>query len=124
MKKVKRNMPHVCFLCGKNGTADPLDKHHIFGGARRGKSEQYGLYVYLCHDHCHENGKHAAHRDPETAQLLHEYGQRLAMREQGWNTQEFIYEFGKNYLDPDEEPEYTPAVLDFFAVINEAPLPF
>ena len=22
----------VCFLCGRDGTEDPLDFHHIFGG--------------------------------------------------------------------------------------------
>lgn len=38
-----------CWLCGRNGTAEPLDKHHIFGGAYRKKSEKYGLTVYLCH---------------------------------------------------------------------------
>ena len=32
-----------CWLCGRNGTAEPLDKHHIFGGAYRKKSEKYGL---------------------------------------------------------------------------------
>ena len=41
-----------CFLCGRNGADDPLDKHHIFGGAYRKKSERYGLTVYLCHDRC------------------------------------------------------------------------
>lgn len=30
-----------CWLCGRNGTAEPLDKHHIFGGAYRKKSEKY-----------------------------------------------------------------------------------
>ena len=42
-----------CWLCGRNGTAEPLDKHHIFGGAYRKKSEKYGLTVYLCHGSCH-----------------------------------------------------------------------
>jgi hypothetical protein len=36
-----------CWLDQRNGYADPLDKHHIFGGAYRKKSEKYGLYVYL-----------------------------------------------------------------------------
>lgn len=102
MKRVKRELPHECWLCGRNGCGDPLDKHHIFGGANRSKSEQYGLYVYLCHNRCHENGPDAVHRNPETAQRLHEYGQRLAMEEQNWTAEEFRFEFGKNYLGGDE----------------------
>ena len=91
-----------CAVCGRNGTADPLDKHHIFGGALRKKSEKYDLTVYLCHSRCHEFGPRAAHRCRETAQLLHEYGQRKAMAEQGWTTEEFVLEFGKNYLPAEE----------------------
>lgn len=29
------------------------------------------------------------------------YGQEKAMREQGWTVDEFIREFGKNYLEED-----------------------
>ena len=46
----------VCWLCGRNGNGDPLECHHIFGGAMRKKSEKYGLKVYLCGDRCHRNG--------------------------------------------------------------------
>lgn len=99
MKKVKRELAHECWLCGRNGCADPLDKHHIFGGGNRRKSEQYGLFVYLCHNRCHENGPEAVHRNPETAQKLHEYGQRLVMEEQGWTVEDFRLEFGRNYLE-------------------------
>lgn len=91
-----------CFLCGKNGCGDPLDEHHIFNGAYRDKSERYGLTVFLCHDRCHENGPRAAHRNAETRQMLHEYGQRKAMEENGWSTEDFIREFGKNYLHEEE----------------------
>ena len=92
-----------CFLCGRNGSGDPLDKHHIFGGAFRKKSERYGLTVYLCHDRCHENGPEAAHRNAGTMRTLREYGQRKAMEENGWSVADFIREFGKNYLDGEEE---------------------
>lgn len=88
----------TCFLCGRNGCCDPLDRHHIFGGARRDLSEKYGAVVDLCHDRCHENGPGAAHRCAQTAQLLHEYGQRKVMQEQGWTVDEFRAVFGKNYL--------------------------
>ena len=90
-----------CFLCGRNGASDPLDKHHIFNGALRPKSEKYGLYVYLCHDRCHIFGKHSAHRYPDTRLLLQQYGQRKAMQEQGWTIEEFRREFYKNYLGED-----------------------
>lgn len=87
-----------CWRCGRNGRGDPLDRHHIFGGSRRKKSEKYGLVVDLCHYRCHELGPEAAHNNAETMQALHEYGQRKAMAEQGWSTEDFIREFGKNYL--------------------------
>ena len=87
-----------CFLCGKNGCGDPLDKHHIFNGAYRDKSERYGLVVYLCHDSCHENGPRSAHRNAETRLQLQRYGQTKAMMENDWETEDFVREFGKNYL--------------------------
>lgn len=87
-----------CFLCGGNGNGDPLDKHHIFGGSRRKKSERYGLVVDLCHNRCHIFGELAVHRNADTMRELHQYGQRKAMEENGWTTEDFIREFGKNYL--------------------------
>ena len=77
--------------------------HHIFGGANRKLSDRFGLTVYLCHERCHIFGSEAAHRSGETAERLHRYGQEKAMREQGWNREQFRMVFGKNYLD--EEPE-------------------
>lgn len=85
-------------MCGRNGILDPLDRHHIFGGPNRDKSEKYGLVVDLCHNRCHIFGPEAAHRSQETRLLLRQYGQRKAMEEQGWTTEDFIREFGKNYL--------------------------
>lgn len=87
-----------CWLCEKNGNADPLDKHHIFGGVNRKKSEKYGLYVYLCHNECHIFGEDSAHQNRVTMQMLHEYGQRKAMEEQNWTKKDFIREFGRNYI--------------------------
>ena len=87
-----------CWLCGANGNYDPLDKHHIFGGANRKKSERYGLFVYLCHNRCHIFGKNSAHQNKDTRLKLHQYGQKKAMEENGWTTEDFIREFGRNYL--------------------------
>ena len=39
-----------CFLCGRNGRGDRLERHHIFGAANRKLSEKYGLTVWLCGD--------------------------------------------------------------------------
>ena len=87
-----------CFLCGRNGTSDPLDRHHIFGGPNRDKSEKYGLVVDLCHNRCHIFGEAAAHRSQETRIILRQYGQRKAMHDQKWAVEDFVREFGKNYL--------------------------
>ena len=94
-------MLHVCWLCGRNGSVDPLDKHHIFGGPYRKKSEKYGLVVYLCHDRCHIFGPDAAHNNKDTMRELHKYGQRKAMVKNGWTVEDFIREFGRNYLEAD-----------------------
>lgn len=94
-----------CWLCGRNGSGDPLDRHHIFGGAYRSKSDKLGLTVYLCHQRCHESGAKAVHNNAETAERLHKYGQAKAMLEQGWDVTQFRAEFGRNYLDATEIAE-------------------
>ena len=112
-----------CWLCGRNGNADPLDRHHIFGGARRKLSEKYGLVVDLCHHDCHLFGAEAAHRSRETMQALHEYGQRLCMERHGMSREEFMLIFGKNYL-PAEEPEREPVAMGGGFCEVAAVLPF
>ena len=52
-----------CFLCGRNGRGDRLERHHIFGGARRPLSEKYGLVVYLCGERCHRTGEYSCHKN-------------------------------------------------------------
>lgn len=86
-------MTDYCFLCGRYG---PVERHHLFGGALRKKSEKYGLVVNLCH-WCH-NEKGGVHFEADLMQQLHEYGQRKAMQEQGWTVEDFRREFYKNYL--------------------------
>lgn len=91
-------MEGICFLCGNY---EPLERHHIFGGARRPISEKYGLTVDLC-PWCHRIDADSAHRCRETRLFLQQYGQRRAMKEQGWTVQEFIERLGRNYLDEEE----------------------
>lgn len=83
-----------CFLCGRYTNTE---KHHIFGGALRGKSDKYGLTVELCHS-CHNEPPRGAHHNKETMQKLHEYGQIKAMEDNGWSVADFQREFYKNYL--------------------------
>lgn len=99
MKRAKTRQPaRVCAICGRNGMGDPLEKHHIFGGAYRGKSERYGLTVYLCGMRCHREGEGAVHRNIDVNRELKRRGQEKAMAEQGWTEERFIREFGKSYL--------------------------
>lgn len=113
----------TCWLCGRNGATDPLDQHHIFGGSNRKLSDRFGLTVYLCHHDCHIFGERAVHRNPETAQKLHEYGQRKAMEEQGRTPEQFRMVFGKNYVSSDEDPRGAGVVAPYestFRVLDMA----
>ena len=92
-----------CWLCGANGSADPLDRHHIFQGKNRQLSEKYGLTGYLCHADCHIFGPNAGHRNIHTRRSLEAWGQRKAIEEQGWTTEDFIRVFGRNYIMEDTE---------------------
>ena len=112
----------TCFLCGRSGAGDPLDLHHLFGGALRAKSDRMGLTVMLCHNRCHIFGPEAAHSNADTMRKLHQYGQRLAMERFGWDVDEFRREFGKNYLD--DEPEDGDVMAFGFTVLEEAGLPY
>ena len=84
-----------CFLCGRSGR---MELHHIFGGALRKKSDRMGLVVDLC-PACHNQPPNGAHFNPAVMQQLHTYGQRLAMYQNNWTKQDFIREFGKNYME-------------------------
>lgn len=87
-----------CFLCGMNAYIEPLDKHHIFGGALRSKSEKYGLTVYLHHCRCHIFGENAVHRDAQVNRKLRQIAQREAMKHYNWTEEDFRKEFCKNYI--------------------------
>jgi hypothetical protein len=87
-------MQGECFICGKQRF---LEEHHIFGASNRKKSTQYGLTVQLCVE-CHRAGRSAAHLNSDTMLYLHRYGQEKWQAEQGKTAEDFIREFGKNYL--------------------------
>lgn len=90
-----------CFLSGQYGI---VERHHIFGGALRSKSERYGLVVELS-PWMHREGPKAAHRSRETMMKLKAYGQKKIMVEYGWDLDTFIREFGMNYLSAAELDE-------------------
>ena len=91
-------MMRKCFLCGRYGQTE---RHHVFPGPFRKKSEQYGLVVDLCH-WCHNEPPDGVHHNRKTALILKQRAQRMVMREQSWTTDAFIREFGKNYLEEEE----------------------
>lgn len=93
------NAMDECFLCGRNGNGDRLERHHIFGADNRSKSEKYGLVVWLCGERCHRLGKYAVHQNAEVMAYIHKYGQKKAMKEQGWTKEQFAEIFHANYID-------------------------
>lgn len=86
-----------CFLCGKNGSMDPLEEHHIYGGANRKHSEKYGLKVWLCGNSCHRNGPLSVHRNRERSDKIKAIAQAKWEETYG-NRDEFLRIFGRNYL--------------------------
>ena len=83
-----------CYICGRS--SEKLDRHEVFGASNRAKSKKYGLGVMLCHWTCHLNGAHA-HSD--IALMLRREAQQRAMDYYDWTTDEWITEWGKNYLE-------------------------
>ena len=87
-----------CYNCRR--CDQKLDRHEIFGGAYRKKSASMGLWVSLCHDRCHLNGVHI---DGDFMRRLRAEGQKMAMVWYGMTTEQFIREFGKNYIDEEND---------------------
>lgn len=91
-----------CFICCRYG---PTEKHHIFGSYNRKKSEEDGLYVYLCHS-CHNEPPDGVHFNKRNMQKLHVAGQAhwemWKIIHDGMTESEvrkaFMERYGKNYL--------------------------
>lgn len=81
-----------CFLCG---SVRWLERHHIFGASNRKKSEQYGLWVYLCH-FCHNEPPNGVHHNKTHMLLLKKIGQDAFQKT--YPEKNFLKEFGRNYL--------------------------
>ncbi len=95
----------TCFFCGRNGNGDPLERHHVFGGAYRKKSDKYGAVVWLCGNKCHREGPQSMHKNVYNNRFLKRIFQRRIMEREHWDMDRWIKEFGKNYypLIPGEE---------------------
>ena len=116
-------MRGVCFLCGNY---EDLETHHIFQGALRKKATKYKLTVRIC-PWCHQYDADSAHRSYEVRKYLRKWAQMKAMREQGWSVEQFVIEFGRNYLDEDEIAAFYEMPEDnaeAFRVIEGAELPW
>lgn len=83
-----------CMVCYTNQN---LERHHIFGGGLRKKSEEYGLTVWLCHNHHNENvkGNPGVHHSRELDLWLKKLGQQAFERE--FPEKDFLREFGRSY---------------------------
>lgn len=90
----ERDRKDRCFLCGYNAT---IEKHHIFGGSNRKKSEKYGLTVHLCH-WCHNEPPNGVHHNKERRLLLQQTAQMQWQETFGKTEADFIQEFGRSYL--------------------------
>lgn len=98
MNSILQDNKDFCYLCGRNRNFEPLDKHHIFGGSMRKKSEQYGLFVFIHHNTCHIFGSNSVHQNNDISVKLKQIAQQTAMDRYGWSVDDFINIFGLNYL--------------------------
>ena len=88
--KRKKIIDRECYFCGSPYT----ELHHIFGGAYKKASEQYGFVVDLCYEH--HRGDHGVHFNKELReQLRRECQERF---EEEHTREEFRAIFGKSYL--------------------------
>lgn len=79
----------ICYLCGDRAT----DTHHIFNGAMRKKSEEYGAVIQVCRECHNEIHKNYALRE----QLKAEFQHRI-MVDHNLTIEEFREIFKKSYL--------------------------
>lgn len=88
----------VCFVCK---TPFNLELHHCFPGIRRKLSDEYGLTVWLCHEHhTGVTGVHS-HKGHQLMEELKEYAQTVFEAEYDHIT--FMERFGKNYIGVNDD---------------------
>lgn len=74
-----------------------VERHHIFGGANRKKSEKYGFIAPLRPD-LHPNGVFAG-KDAKAVDTKLKTMSQTYYEEHFGTREDFIQEFGQNYLD-------------------------
>ena len=83
-----QGMHKICEICGQIAS----DRHHIFNGAMRSKSEQYGAVINVCRG-CHS----MIHNNAELRMTLKAIWQEKLMIDNNWSEEDFISVFKKNY---------------------------
>lgn len=93
----------ACYVCGRN---DSLHCHHVFGGtANRKKSDEDGMFIYLCpahHNmsnvgiHFNKNLDNKVKQQAEKIWVKNYTAESLSKEEQ---ISLFIKRYGQNYLD-------------------------
>lgn len=82
----------TCLLCGRTL---PLQRHEAFHGANRKKAKALGCWCLLCRE-CHYKVHHVDH---DLDLFLKRIFQTLAMEHYGWTVEQFIKEWGKNWVE-------------------------
>lgn len=98
MKKLHSIFTDDLSTCIITGYSGGVERHHVFGGARKALSEKYGFIAPLRPD-LHPNGAHCTW-SPEIAEIdknLKQVCQIWYERNVG-SREDFINEFGKGYL--------------------------
>lgn len=80
-----------------------VERHHVFGGPNKARSEKYGFIAPLRPD-LHPNGVHAGVYADVVDEVLKKACQRYYEANYG-SREDFIKEFGKNYIGEGEENE-------------------
>lgn len=86
------------FECLVTGSNQNLHKHHIFNGAYKTKSDQYGFVVYLV-GALHNQSNEGVHFDREFSLALKRNAQQQF--EYDNSREDFIREFGQSYIMDD-----------------------
>ena len=85
-----------CFITGRT---DRLHKHHVMNGPLRGKSEKYGLYIWLVPE-LHNMSSKGIHYDQTFDLRVKMHAQKVF--EEKYGHELWMKEFHKNYLEGDE----------------------
>ena len=78
-----------CYFCNNKA----VDTHELIKGSNRKKCIKWGLVVYICRN-CHRKTE----EDSEFYQKTRKMAQKVWQSYYNKTTEEFIKEFGKNYL--------------------------